>query len=354
MRRFLPFALLLLLLASCVREDSGEGDLSIVAVDFPSFDAARAVLGGDDGLAMLLPPGTESHSYDPTPKDMVTIAEADLIIYTGGHSDAWVDSILSSLSSPPRAFRLMEQVPLLSEERTEGMEDDGHGHHEGSDEHVWTSPVNEAAIVSSLADAISAIEPERSEELYGNAEAYIASLEALDGEIRKIVEESPIDTLIFASRFPLLYFVKEYGIRYYAAFPGCAEETEPSARTVAFLIDKAKELGVPCSFADISGFAGVCEVSDDRAGYMPELSYGSHMFQDLVEAEIFYCAIWNDKRTLRYDPELLAGLPNKFSEICPNMPELAGMFRVTEPEGLCCWLDAVENKAVCGYKRLAK
>lgn len=114
------------------------------------------------------------------------------------------------------------------------------------------------------------------------------------------------------------------------------------------------ELGVPCSFADISGFAGVCEVSDDRAGYMPELSYGSHMFQDLVEANIFYCAIWNDKRTLRYNPGLLSGLPNKFSEICPNMPELAKMFRVTEPEGLCCWLDAVSNRAVCGYKRLAK
>ena len=114
------------------------------------------------------------------------------------------------------------------------------------------------------------------------------------------------------------------------------------------------ELGVPCSFADISGFAGVCEVSDDRAGYMPELSYGSHMFQDLVEANIFYCAIWNDKRTLRYNPGLLSGLPNKFSEMCPNMPELAKMFRVTEPEGLCCWLDAVSNRAVCGYKRLAK
>lgn len=114
------------------------------------------------------------------------------------------------------------------------------------------------------------------------------------------------------------------------------------------------ELGVPCSFADISGFAGVCEVSDDRAGYMPELSYGSHMFQDLVEAEIFYCAIWNDRRTLKYTPGLLAGLPNKFAEICPNLPELANMFRVTEPEGLCCWLDAVSNRAVCGYKRLAK
>ena len=109
------------------------------------------------------------------------------------------------------------------------------------------------------------------------------------------------------------------------------------------------ELGVPCSFADISGFAGVCEVSDDSAGYMPELSYGSHMFQDLVEANIFYCAIWNDKRTLKYNPALIQG-PNLFDEICSGMPELSHMFRVTETKGLCCWLDAVANRAVCGFK----
>ena len=165
MRRLVFLLLAIPMLFSCGKAEVDDEGLSIVAVNFPSYDAARAVLGNTEGLVMLLPPGTESHSYDPTPKDMVRIADSDLIIYTGGHSDAWVDSILSSLSSPPRAFRLMEQVPLLSEERTEGMEDDGHGHHEGSDEHVWTSPVNEAAIVSSLADAISAIEPERSEEL---------------------------------------------------------------------------------------------------------------------------------------------------------------------------------------------
>lgn len=111
------------------------------------------------------------------------------------------------------------------------------------------------------------------------------------------------------------------------------------------------ELGVPARFADISGFAGVCEVSDDRAGYMPELSYGSHMFQDLVEADIFYCAIWNDKRTVSFRPELLDGLPDKFLEYCPGMEELAHMFRVTEPEGLHFWLDPVNNLAECGFKR---
>ena len=109
------------------------------------------------------------------------------------------------------------------------------------------------------------------------------------------------------------------------------------------------ELGVPCSFADISGFAGVCEVSDDRAGYMPELSYGSHMFQDLVEAGIFYCAIWNDRRTLNYNPALLGSLPNRFAEYCPDMAALAGMISVTEPEGLRFWLDPVNNRAECGF-----
>ena len=109
------------------------------------------------------------------------------------------------------------------------------------------------------------------------------------------------------------------------------------------------ELGVPCSFADISGFAGVCEVSDDRAGYMPELSYGSHMFQDLVEADIFYCAIWNDSRTELYNPGLLEALPNRFDDYCPDAPEFNGMFRVTEPKGLHFWLDPVKNEAACGF-----
>ena len=89
------------------------------------------------------------------------------------------------------------------------------------------------------------------------------------------------------------------------------------------------ELGVPVTFADISAVSGICEVSDSRAGYMPELSYGSHMFQDMVEAEIFYSALWEDRRKLAYDPELFAEEENLFPQICPDMEELFPMFRVT-------------------------
>ena len=112
------------------------------------------------------------------------------------------------------------------------------------------------------------------------------------------------------------------------------------------------ELGVPVSFADISCFDVICEVSDARAGFMPELSYGSHMFQDLVEAEISYSAVFNDHKTIRYDPEVLQDAENRFGQICPDMEKLSGMISVREQEGLYYWLDCVKNHAVCGVEQL--
>lgn len=114
------------------------------------------------------------------------------------------------------------------------------------------------------------------------------------------------------------------------------------------------ELGVPVSFAQISGFRGICEVSDSRAGYMPELSYGSHMFQDLVEAGIFYCALWGDDRTAAWQESLFDGLPDLFPQICPESAELFSMIRVTEPEDLWYWNNEQTGETLCGFLRKGK
>ena len=108
------------------------------------------------------------------------------------------------------------------------------------------------------------------------------------------------------------------------------------------------ELGVLVSFAQISGFCGICEVSDNRVGYMPELSYGSHMFQDLVEAGIFYCALWGDERTVKYNEAFFGDLENLFPVICPERKELAEIFRVSEPEDLWYWNNEQTGETVCG------
>jgi len=110
------------------------------------------------------------------------------------------------------------------------------------------------------------------------------------------------------------------------------------------------ELGVPTRFADISCFSEICEVSDSRTGFMPELSYGSHMFQDMVEAEMTYSAIWNDGRTKRYSPDLLENEPDIFTEICPDLVEFKDLITVREPRNLHFWLDSVGNHALCGME----
>ena len=247
-RLFVPILAVILLFVSCTGEENDESGFVIVAADFPSFDAARAIAGDDDGIVMLLPPGTESHSYDPTPRDMIRIAECDLVVYTGGPSDEWVRTIISSLDTPPASFALTDQVELLTEEHAEGMEEEeehDHNVHE-IDEHVWTSPRNEIVIIRNLSELMAGLNPAMADDYRSNALSYISKIEELDTAFRSIVQTGKRHTLIFASRFPLLYFVREYGLEYYAAFPGCAEESEPSARTVAFLIDKARELEVPC------------------------------------------------------------------------------------------------------------
>ena len=123
---------------------------------------------------------------------------------------------------------------------------------------------------------------------------------------------------------------------------------EPLLMTPGRVGTSSPELGVPVTFRGISNFSAVCEVSDRQAGFMPELSYGSHMFQDLVEARILYGAIYGDQRTRIWNPELFCRQKNLFSEICPGHSELADMIRVFEVDNLYFWLDAISNRGVCG------
>jgi hypothetical protein len=97
------------------------------------------------------------------------------------------------------------------------------------------------------------------------------------------------------------------------------------------------ELGVPTAFSDISGFDAVCEIAESRAGYNPELSYGSHIFQDLVEAQILYTAVFPGERTIHFRPELLRQVPNLIGEI-PGGEEKQDVVCLADVSALDCQL----------------
>ena len=93
------------------------------------------------------------------------------------------------------------------------------------------------------------------------------------------------------------------------------------------------ELGVPTTFADISEFEVICEVAVSGAGYNPELSYGSHIFQDLVEAEILYTAVFENAHTEHYHPERLTLFPNLLRELFPEQVGLESVVRILDVSG---------------------
>lgn len=264
MKKFFSIMLCLCLLFSLCGckggcyESSGEG-LDIVTTVFPAFDFAREIAGDKARVCLLVPPGSEAHSFEPTAQDILRIQNCDLLICNGGESEVWMEDILDGMETAVPRLVMLDCVQALEEEVKAGMQltrhshgEDGHlGHdHEEHeyDEHVWTSPRNAALISRAIGEALRDIDPVNGEYYAGRTERYCQQLLALDGAFRTLFERSGHPAMVFADRFPARYFVEEYALDYYAAFPGCAEEAEPSAKTVAFLIDKVRQEQVPAVF----------------------------------------------------------------------------------------------------------
>ena len=243
-------------------EVQDDGRISVVTTIFPQYDFVRQIAGENVELKMLLKPGEETHSYEPTPQDIIAIQNSDIFIYVGGENDAWVEDILESMpEADMRTLKLMDCVDTVEEEHVEGMQEQpGHSHEEEEshedeteeehsvheiDEHVWTSPVNASAIVDKIKGLLVQADPENRQIYEENAEVYEAELAELDAEFRDVVDNAGRSLVVFGDRFPFRYFADEYGLDYYAAFPGCASDTEPSAATMAFLINKVKEEEIP-------------------------------------------------------------------------------------------------------------
>lgn len=245
-------------------------DLVIVATLFPQYDFAREIIGEYGTVSLLLDPGMESHSFDPTTADMKEINSADLFLYTGPELETWVAQIEDSFSKDLRVVNLSEDLmeQLTAEaheeeageehrEETETHETDIHeeeshaheeGHHHDVDPHIWTNPVYAMEMVEKIRDAVCELDPEHAESYRANAEKYLAQLENLDKTFEEIVETGARKEVVHGGRFALYHFAKRYGLTFYAAYDSCEAQMEPSAKTVANLTNRVKEDKIPVIF----------------------------------------------------------------------------------------------------------
>jgi len=223
--------------------------IQVVASNFASYDFLRAIIGNDGEveLTFLLGPGKDAHSYEPTPQDLITIQNADLFVYIGGEMEKWADKVLESLDANIKKICIADSVDTIDEEEVDGaQEDEEEEEEEGAfDEHIWTSPSNAIKMINTLELAMEEINSKNINQYRQNAQNYIAKIVEVDNKISDIVNNRVRDRLIFADKMPMQYFINYYNLKVSAAFNGCSTETEPSAKTIAYLESKIKEEKTP-------------------------------------------------------------------------------------------------------------
>ena len=264
--------------------NNDKNKITIVATAFAQYDFARALAGDKAEIIMLLAPGEESHTYEPTPGDISLIRSCDLFIYGGGESDKWVDTILESADSEIRTVKMMDAVELHKEDEHSDEGDHSHEHnHEEYDEHVWTSPENAILICDEILYALCEADRENEGFYKANHEAYSAELKNLSNRIRKAVSESEKNKIAIGDRFPMKYFCEEYGIEYYAAFPGCSAQVEANPVTIANLNKYIVDNEIDMVFKVDLSTGLVAETVSEMTGADVSVLYSCHV----ISAEDF-------------------------------------------------------------------
>ena len=259
-------AILTLTLTACTAQrDSGK--LKIVTTIFPQYDFTSRIAGNRAEVTMLLPFGSESHTYDPSIKDMTAVSNADIFIYTGKQMEMWAATLLENAEGEnTRVLDLSTGITLLdgtSDHIHHGEESD---HTHDYDPHIWTSPKNAILMANAILEALCEIDPEGREYYTENAESLKKDLADLDKKLTELSENHGGKTVYFGGRFAFLYMFSDYGFGYESAYKGCSEESEPSIKTISELTEKIKNDGAKYIFTEEMSENKVAKSIADETG----------------------------------------------------------------------------------------
>jgi len=229
-----------------------EATLNVYVSILPQKHFAERVGGEHVKVSVLVPPGRSPEAYEPTPKQMVRLAEAEIFFRIGvPFEDRWMEKI-SSLNPRLSIIDLREGLelrPIDGGTRRSGREsaEDDHGH-SGKDPHIWMNPLAVARMAVTLRNALSQCDPDHREAYRTTAEGFIHELEELDREIKdRLQHVTARDIYIYHPS--LGYFADAYGLRQIAIEQ---EGHEPGPKTLQELIEKGRARGVRAVFVQMN------------------------------------------------------------------------------------------------------
>ena len=159
-----------LMLALCLLPLGSLAEVEVVASLFPQFDFARAIAGERAHVSQLLPPGQDSHGYEPSMRELLALGEADLFLFTGEAMEPWAASLVGGMEDGPAIVDISAGVSAESgHEAAEGGDEHSH------DAHIWLNPLNAIAMCENIRDALIAADPEGEAVYRANAEVLVCN-----------------------------------------------------------------------------------------------------------------------------------------------------------------------------------
>lgn len=218
--------------------------IEVVTTLFPQYDFAKKILGSKGNVRLLLPSGTETHSYEPTPLDIIQINKSDIFIYTGENMEPWAATIAESIDSDTKILDASKNITLVDKNDIEQYEqisfEEDHGHEEehnhSADPHIWLNLDNAIIMIENIKNQIIELDSENKEYYEKNAEQYKKEIEKLSKEFEDLAKELEDETLVFAGPFAYSYFIDKYKFKYISAYESCGEDVEPSVSKIKEII----------------------------------------------------------------------------------------------------------------------
>lgn len=248
----ISFLLSALLLAACGNKDiiKKNDQISIYTTVYPLQYFAERIGGDAVNVQSIYPPGADEHTFDPTQKDMMALADADLFFYIGLGLEGFVENAEKTLKN--EHVKMIATADLITEDMLEeghshdeeDYEEEGHeDHHHGDvDPHVWISPVLSDVLALSVKEALIEAAPEQKAVFEKNFEALRDDLIKLDREFMEMAETAPTKTF-YVSHAAFGYIADTYGLEQ-IAIAGLNSQSEPSQKQLAALVKEAKEQNV--------------------------------------------------------------------------------------------------------------
>ncbi|MFA5090814.1 MAG: zinc ABC transporter substrate-binding protein [Candidatus Omnitrophota bacterium] len=284
------------LVVVCAMAQDAPRKIEVLTTLFPTYDFAKQIGKDKVNVALLLPPGVESHTFEPKPQDIVKINKADMFIYTGKYMEPWVEDMLKGISNKnllvvdaSTGIELMAEEGRDEEaehdegehheEAEEHGEEDEHGHHHhhgGKDPHIWVDLANDQTMVDTIAKALAEKDPANSAFYLNNAKEYKVKLADLDRRFKETLSTAKHKTIIYGGHFAFGYFAKRYGLEHDSPYDGFSPNAEPSPKAIAELINKLRQSGMKYIYYEELLDPKVARTISQETGAKLELLHGAH------------------------------------------------------------------------------